>query len=61
VKRKALLKHFGSLDAIQKASETELRQVPGISKVLAAVIRRHFEGQAGGDQKLDADFHGVHG
>ena len=46
VKRKALLKHLGSLDAIRKASEAELRQVPGISKVLAAVIRRHFAGEA---------------
>ncbi|MCD6345221.1 MAG: excinuclease ABC subunit UvrC [Anaerolineae bacterium] len=51
VKRKALLKHFGSLDAIRKASEAELRQVPGISKVLAAVIRRHFAGEADGEKR----------
>ncbi len=61
VKRKALLKHLGSLNAIRKASEAELRQVPGISKVLAAVIRRHFAGEADEKQKLDTDFHGSHG
>ncbi len=43
VKRRALLKHFGSLSAIQSATEAELAQVSGISKVLAAEIRQHFE------------------
>ncbi|MGC9469161.1 MAG: excinuclease ABC subunit UvrC [Anaerolineae bacterium] len=43
VKRKALLKHFGSLDAIQKADEAQLQEVPGISEVLAGNIRSHFE------------------
>ncbi len=43
VKRKALLKHFGSLDAIQKASEDELQKVPGISEILSAQIHEHFE------------------
>lgn len=43
VKRRALLKHFGSLAAIQQATETELMQVPGISKVLATEIRQYFE------------------
>jgi excinuclease ABC subunit C len=42
VKRKALLKHFGSLDKIQKASEAALREVPGISEILARTIREHF-------------------
>ena len=42
VKRKALLKHLGSLDAIQKASVADLCQVRGISKVLAAQIHAHF-------------------
>lgn len=43
VKRRALLKELGSLDAIQKATEAELMTVPGISQVLAAEIRQHFE------------------
>lgn len=43
IKRRALLKHLGSLHAIQNATEAELQSVPGISKVLAAEIRVHFE------------------
>ncbi len=43
VKRKALLTHFGSLHAIQEATEAQLREVPGISDVLAMNIRTHFE------------------
>ncbi len=42
VKRRALLKHFGSLDAIQKAGVAELMVVPGISQGLATQIREHF-------------------
>jgi len=42
VKRRELLKHFGSLDAIQKASLEELMDAPGISRVLATQIREHF-------------------
>ncbi|MBN1876845.1 MAG: excinuclease ABC subunit UvrC [Anaerolineae bacterium] len=42
MKRKALLSHFKSLDGIRKASEEELFQVPGISRVLAQQIREHF-------------------
>jgi len=43
VKRRELLKHFGSLDGIQKASVEDLMAVPGVSKVLATQIREHFE------------------
>ncbi len=43
VKRKALLKHFESLHAIQYATEKELHAVPGISTALAAEIHAHFE------------------
>jgi len=43
IKRRALLKHLGSLDAIQKADVATLRAVPGISKVLATNIVEHFE------------------
>jgi len=42
VKRRALLKHFGSLTAIREADESALMQVPGISEVLAAEIRGYF-------------------
>ncbi len=43
VKRKALLRHFGSLDEIQKASVERLAEAPGISAVLATNIHDHFE------------------
>jgi len=43
VKRKALLKHLGSLHNIQTATEEQLAEVPGISEVLAGNIREHFE------------------
>ncbi len=43
IKRRALLKHLGSLDAIQKADVATLQTVPGISKVLATNIVEHFE------------------
>ncbi len=46
VKRRALLKHFGSLHAIQTASEEALMQVEGISVVLASEICRFFAAQA---------------
>lgn len=46
VKRRRLLKHFGSLHAIQTASEEELTEVQGISVVLAGVIRQFFESKA---------------
>ena len=42
VKRRELLKHFGSLDGIQKADVKALMAVPGISQVLATQIREHF-------------------
>ncbi len=43
VKRKALLKHFGSLEGIRDATVDELCKAPGISKMLAQQIREHFE------------------
>ncbi len=42
VKRRALLKHFGSLSAIQKATLDELMEVRGISEVLAGEIQTYF-------------------
>jgi excinuclease ABC subunit C len=43
IKRKALLKHFKTLHAIQTATEEQLVEVPGISKGLAGEIQQHFE------------------
>ncbi len=45
VKRRALLKHFGSIDAIRQADEAALAQVSGISKTLATEIRAYFTRQ----------------
>jgi excinuclease ABC subunit C len=45
VRRRALLKTLGSLDAIQKASKEVLMEVPGISEVLASEIRMYFDQQ----------------
>ena len=42
VKRKALLKKFGSIDAIANADKVELMLVDGITDVLAENIRNHF-------------------
>ena len=39
-RRAALLKHFGSLEQLYRASEEELAAVPGISRVLAERIYR---------------------
>ena len=45
-KRKALLKHLGSLRAVREASEEELAAVPGVSARDAATLRRFFDGIA---------------
>jgi excinuclease ABC subunit C len=37
-RKKALLKHFGSLDAIRRSSVEELRKVPGMSRRLAEAV-----------------------
>ena len=42
VRRKALLRHFGSLEAIRRADEAALMAVPGISRSLAAVVRDYL-------------------
>lgn len=41
-RRTALLKHFGSLEQLYRASEEELAAVPGISRVLAERIYREL-------------------
>jgi len=43
VKRKALLKHFGSVDKIREATVVELMSVPGINQALAEVIKAHLD------------------
>ena len=43
VKRKALLKHFGSVDMIRKATMVELTAVPGINAALAESVKAHLE------------------
>ena len=42
-RRKALLKHFGSMDKIKEATAEELNAVPGITPTLADVIRTSLE------------------
>ena len=43
VKRKLLLKHFGSVDKIKEAEVDELITVTGINRTLAEVIKTHLE------------------
>jgi excinuclease ABC subunit C len=43
VKRKVLLKHFGSVDKIRKASVVELSAVPGINQALAESIKANLD------------------
>ena len=42
-RRKALLKHFGSVDMIRKATVVELNAVPGINPALAESVKAHLE------------------
>lgn len=42
-RRKALLKHFGSMEKLGQARAEELAQVPGISLSLARQLEAHFE------------------
>jgi excinuclease ABC subunit C len=41
-RRKALLKHFGSLEGIRAASVDELVQVPGVPREVAVAIKEHL-------------------
>ncbi len=43
VRRKALLKQFGSVDMIRKATVVELTAVPGITAALATSVKAHLE------------------
>ena len=42
-RRKALLKHFGSVDMIRKATVVELTAVPGINPAVAESVKAHLE------------------
>jgi excinuclease ABC subunit C len=44
-KRRALLKHLGSLRAVREASEEALAAVPGVSPADARTIRRFFQAE----------------
>ena len=44
VKRKALLRHFGSVKRIRAATTEELLEVPGIGRALAEVVQRELTG-----------------
>jgi excinuclease ABC subunit C len=46
VRRRALLRHFGSLKRIREASLDEIAAVKGFNAELAAAIRRHLEAMA---------------
>ena len=41
-RRKALMKHFQSIEAVQAASEEELAQVPGMNRAAAESVYRFF-------------------
>ncbi len=43
VRRKALLKYFGSVDGIRKATVVELTAVPGITQSLASSVKAHLD------------------
>ena len=46
VRRKALLRHFGSVKRLKEASVEQIREVPGIGAALGATIHAtlHFPG-----------------
>ena len=43
VRRRAMLRHFGSLKRIREASADEIAAVKGLNRELAAEIRRHLD------------------
>jgi excinuclease ABC subunit C len=52
VRRRAMLRHFGSLKRIRDATTDEIAAVKGLNRELAAEIRRHLDQMAG---LLDAE------
>jgi excinuclease ABC subunit C len=47
-RRKALLRHFGSLKKIREASLEDLEAMPGLPKPLARRIHEAFQGEKAG-------------
>lgn len=52
-KRRALLRHLGSLREVRGADEQRLASVPGLSQTDAATIRRFFDQQASGNARVE--------
>jgi excinuclease ABC subunit C len=44
VRKKALLQHFGSGKAVERAGLSDLQAVPGIDATIAQIIYDHFHG-----------------
>lgn len=44
-RRKALMRHFKSLDAVKAATEEELSQIPGMNRLAAESVYQFFHGQ----------------
>ncbi|MHB8962224.1 MAG: excinuclease ABC subunit UvrC [Saccharofermentanales bacterium] len=49
-RRKALLRHFGTLRALQNATLDEILKTEGISRVVAEAVHAHFHGGADTDE-----------
>ncbi|HLU68723.1 MAG TPA: helix-hairpin-helix domain-containing protein, partial [Kofleriaceae bacterium] len=54
VRRRELLRHFGSMKAIRQASVDDLARVSGMSRPAAEAVRRFFDEQAGARAEQDA-------
>jgi excinuclease ABC subunit C len=57
VRRRAMLRHFGSLKRIREATADEIAAVKGLNRDLAAEIRRHLDAMTGlldGDETGDS-------
>ncbi|MDW4572348.1 excinuclease ABC subunit UvrC [Microbacterium sp. M3] len=50
---KALLRHFGSVSALRKATPEEITELPGVGPKLAAAIHAHLAGPAGATDPSD--------
>ena len=54
-RRQALLRHFGSVGAMARASEQELARAPGMTRAVAAAIKRHLAAPAEPDPEATPD------
>jgi excinuclease ABC subunit C len=57
MRRQRLLKHFGSVRAIRKATPDELAKAPGMTRQAAAQVARYFAERA--ERDADADVEGA--